>query len=194
MILHLLLVLAFQSTDAVAPVPEASERLRLAAPEAAAFPNTTLYGYVVEATNARAIRAEMNRIRPGLDGNRHDATTVWKYRTQFSTIDGRCDPTSVRVTYTIAITLPDLQNRERLSSRDRQAWDRYFAALKTHELNHARIAQRGAELYEASIRSAADCQAGRAAASATNAQINAASAQYDTVTEHGRREGATFPN
>ena len=89
--------------------------------------------------------------------------------------------------------MPDLQNRDRLRRADKAAWDRYFAALQAHEVNHARIAQLGAERYQAALRSAPDCQAARAAAAQVNADVSAASAEYDRLTEHGRLEGASFP-
>lgn len=192
MLLSAMAVVAIQVGDP-ATVADASERLRLAAPAAAAFPNTTLQGYGVEATAPRAIRAEMNRVRPGVNGRRHDATTTWRYTYSLPASNGQCDPATAVVSHAITIVMPDLQHRDRLRRADKAAWDRYFAALQAHEVNHARIAQLGAERYQAALRSAPDCQAARAAAAQVNADVSAASAEYDRLTEHGRLEGASFP-
>jgi predicted secreted Zn-dependent protease len=194
MILSMLAALAIQAAESTTPAPEASERLRLAAPDAAAFPNTTLHGYVLQATSPRAIRAEMNRLRPRVNGRQHDATTSWRYSLRLMSSGGRCDPTTAVADYTISIVMPDLQDRERLRRQDKQAWDRYFSALQMHEVNHARIAQLGAQQYQAAIRSAPTCEAGRAAAAQVAADVSAASAEYDRITEHGRHEGAVYPN
>jgi predicted secreted Zn-dependent protease len=193
MILSTLMTLIIQTAEPATAVADASERLRLAAPEAAAFPNTTLHGYVVEATSPRAIRAEMNRVRPSSNGRRHDATTTWRYSVRLTSSNGRCDPATAEVNHAISIILPDLQNPDRLRRQDRQAWDRYFAALQDHEVNHARIAQLGAQQYQIAMRSAADCEAARTAGAEVAAAVSAASVEYDRRTEHGRLEGATFP-
>lgn len=193
MILSMLALLAAQTAEPATTVADASDRLRLAAAEAAAFPNTTLQGYVIEATSSRAIRAEMNRVRPSSNGRRHDATTSWRYSYSFPPAVGRCDPAVGEVVYAITIIMPDLQNRERLRRADRQAWDRYFAALLTHEVNHARIAKLGAEQLQAAMKSAADCEAARTATSEISSAVSAASVEYDRRTEHGRLEGASFP-
>lgn len=193
MILSAMAILVFQAAEPTTS-ETASERLRLAAPEAASFPNTTLRGYVVQATSPRAIRAEMNRMRPSANGRSHDATTTWRYSFRLTSSNGRCDPATAEVDHTISIILPDLQNRDRLRRQDKQAWDRYFAALQSHEVNHARIAQLGAQQYQSAMRSAPNCETGRTAGAEVAAAVSAASVEYDRRTEHGRSEGAVFPN
>lgn len=191
----LLFAAALQSTNADAPAPvEISDQLRNAAQEALAFPNTRLIGYPVTGRFPREIRASIEAAKPAdAAGMKHDAMTLWNYRLNAPSRNGVCNPSDIDVTYDITITLPDLQTRDRMHRSDREVWDRYMTALVKHEVNHARIARRGAELLQDALRSAATCQEANTAFSAMAREINAASDLYDRQTNHGAREGATFP-
>ncbi|MNR04813.1 hypothetical protein D3C85_1208040 [compost metagenome] len=181
--------LTLGADDAVLP----SARLAEVAPTAASLPNTTLTGYSVSARNRRAVRAAMNISRPtDRSGTRHDAYTAWNFQPTFMRRNGECVPESADLQYSITITLPDLETRDQLSRGDRAAWDRYFTALVSHEVNHARIVEEGAKRIKAAMRAANTCEAMQAAARAGMDEVSAASAQYDLQTRHGALEGATF--
>nr|WP_314434665.1 DUF922 domain-containing protein [uncultured Brevundimonas sp.] len=191
----LLFAAALQITNTDAPAPlEISDQLRSAAQEALAFPNTRLIGYPVTGRFPREIRASINAVRPAdAAGVKHDAMTLWNYRLNAQSRNGVCHPSDIDVDYDVTITLPDLQTRDRMHRTDRDAWDRYMTALVKHEVNHARIVRRGAELLQDAVRSAATCEEANTVFSTITPQINAASDLYDRQTDHGAREGATFP-
>ena len=196
MILTALLFAASLQTTTTDESPPAviSEQLRNAAQEAVSFPNTRLIGYAVTGRSPRTIRASIDTSKPAdTTGAKHDAVTRWNYWMNTQSRNGVCNPSDIVVTYSITITLPDLQTRDQLNRRDREAWDRYMGALVKHEVNHARIAQRGSELLQDAVRGAATCQDASTAFSTRMAEINAASSLYDRQTNHGQREGATFP-
>lgn len=180
-----------------APVDaESLARLTAAAPALAAMPNLTLTGYPVEGRTGRAIRASMNRLRPSETegGARFDGVTRWSYqmRARRSGPD-QCLPETAEVALSVRVILPDLTTRTQLSSREGAAWDAYFERLTTHELNHVRIAALGAERMQAAMRGASDCASMQAAQARIGAEVRDASAEYDRLTEHGKREGAVYP-
>ena len=193
MISTALLIALYQSAAASPSAPPATDRLLAAAPSIADRANTTLQGYEVQGRNARSIRTSMNAARPSdTSGERHDAVTYWQYRYQMTGTNGRCDPGLSEVTYSVIVIMPDLASIDLLSRRERPAWDAYFAALTTHELNHIRIAEAGAQGIQNAMRAAPDCEAAQAAAAAESQRLAAASADYDRLTGHGRTEGAVY--
>lgn len=176
-----------------APAAVASERLSAATPTVAAMPNVTLIGYPVSGRARRAIREDMNRNRPEVNGQRHDARTVWRYSTRWrGGPGGVCLPETAEVTVQITVTMPDLVDPERLGRTDRDAWTRYLTALETHEGNHARIANLGAERMQQAMRAASSCETMQAAGRQVSAEVSEASQQYDRQTRHGATEGAQF--
>jgi predicted secreted Zn-dependent protease len=178
------------------PLSEAEMRLRRAAPDLAAVPEVTLVAYSVSGRSARAVRTSMNTGRPAeVDGGeRFDGVTRWRYSARWQGRGAQqCVPDTVVATVAITVILPDLIEPEKLSRRDREAWDRYFKALATHEMNHARIALHGRQEMEKAMRAATGCEDMQAASSRVSSDISAASREYDRLTEHGKREGAVFP-
>ena len=160
------------------------------------LPDLSLIGYAVEGRSPRVIRESINRGRPADrgDGARHDARTHWNYQTRWRRgADGQCVPGTATVTLTLTMTLPDLTNRDQLSAGDRAGWDDYFAALVAHERNHGRIAVAGRDQMQAAMRASPDCDAMTAVIQTTNAEVADASEEYDRKTDHGRREGAVYP-
>lgn len=194
MILAFVLAVVMQAAPQQETAAPATDRLRQATPSLAELQNTTLLGYEVTGRSPRGIRSSIDESKPAdPQGVRHDAVTNWRYQPRFVSRNGECLPETATVEHRITIILPDLASREALSGRDRDAWDRYFTALVGHELNHARIAETGVRQMESAMRAATTCEGIRAAITAGGAAINAASAQYDQQTRHGRTEGATFP-
>lgn len=178
-----------------APPPAASAALAAAAPELAALPGVTLVGYPVRGRSPRAIRDSINEGRPKpAEGDAFDARTSWRYQTRwFNDAAGVCDPTTAEVVMTIVVTLPELATRDALDRRERERWDRYFAALIGHEHNHVRVAMAAAEQLRTFMRSAPDCATMEAVQQQIGASIQAANDAYDETTRHGRTEGAVYP-
>ncbi len=175
---------------------EGALRLREAAPELAAMPEVTLEAYLVGGRNPRAIRAAMNAVRPAETdgGERFDAVTRWRYSTRWrGRGDVRCVPETAEAVVAITVILPDLAEADRLGRRDREAWDRYFKALATHEMNHARIALHGRQEIEKAMKAASGCEDMQAAVARVSEEVSAASREYDRLTQHGKREGTVFP-
>jgi predicted secreted Zn-dependent protease len=188
-------VLTLQTPAPDAAAQAASPRL-IAAAGLADLPDLILLGYEVEGRSPRSIRASINARRPPEDagGARHDARTRWTYRNRVETgPDGQCDPRTATVVLRLTVVLPDLVSRDQLSVRERDGWDRYFAAVVAHERNHARIAVAGRDMLQTAMRASPTCDAMRAAVRTTAAGITAASQTYDRQTGHGRREGAVYP-
>lgn len=165
-----------------------------AAPGLVAMPEVEILPYAVPGRTARAIRENMNRLRPAEpSGGRYDALTQWRFSTRWRATGRRCDPATSEVKVTIQVTLPYLSEAGRLGRRDRELWERYYAALVAHETNHARIALAGAQQMQAAMRGAPDCEALASVSQAAAEAVSAASQAYDAQTGHGRREGAVFP-
>jgi predicted secreted Zn-dependent protease len=192
MLVGTVLALALQAQPAAEPPPP-SARLVVAAEALAALPNTTLKGYVVSGRNLRTVRAAMMELRPADDsGTRHDAWTSWLIQPRLMRRGAVCEAASAHAEYSVTVTLPDLETPEALSQNERAAWDRYFSALVSHEINHVRIVQEGAERVAADMRAATGCEAIHAASQTSMAAIGEASAQYDLQTRHGASEGAVL--
>ena len=177
-----------------APPPVSSPALAAAAPALAATPDVVLIGYPVSGRSPRSIRESINESRPSTDGGRFDARADYRYGFQAQGgVNGECDPATVEVTVGHTVTLPELTTRDRLARREREAWDRYFAALVGHEHNHVRIAAAGAEQLRTFMRQAPTCASMLAARDQILAAVREAQAAYDRDTQHGRSEGATYP-
>lgn len=159
----------------------------------ASLPNVTVVTYPVEGRSRRGIREDMNRNRPEVNGQRHDARTIWVFQPHWRRdANGQCLPETAELTVTITVTLPELTTRDDLRRADREAWDRYFAALVQHEGNHVHIVNLGAEHIVTAMRQATTCETMEAAGRAVSEEVAAASAEYDRLTRHGATEGAVF--
>lgn len=175
------------------PAAVASDRLTAAVPTLAALPNVVVLGYPVAGRSRRGVREQINRNRPEIHGERHDAQTQWRYSTRWrGRSGGQCLAETSEVTAAITVILPDLEDPDRLGREDRAAWDRYFAALEHHEANHVRIANEGAAQVQAAMRAAGSCDDMQAAVRRVGDMISAASEDYDRRTRHGATEGAQF--
>jgi predicted secreted Zn-dependent protease len=199
MVLVLLVLASLQSPslEGSPPLsPESRARILAAAPALADVPEARLATYSVEGRTPQSIRASINRSRPAeVDGgDRFDSVTRWVYRTRWrNSGPDQCRADTAEVELTVKITLPDLIAREALSTREKASWDQYFQRLVGHELNHARIAEVGAERMQAALREARSCADMAAARERIGAEVRDASREYDRLTEHGRREGAVYP-
>lgn len=174
-------------------VATSSERLTAAVPTLVALPNVVVVGYPIDGRSRRAVRQQMNEQRPTVDGQRHDAATVWRYAVRWrGGENAACLPETAEVTVSITVTMPDLQDPERLSRADRAAWETNLRGLEIHEGNHARIANAGAGQIRLAMRAASSCEDMQAAFQRVAADVSAASQEYDRRTQHGATEGARF--
>lgn len=195
------LLALFQTTAPGAPAyapadPASLARLQAAAPVLAGLPDVVLSSYPVEGRTPAAIRSSLNRGRPaeGDGGERFDGVTRWSYATRWQQSGpGQCLPDTAVATMTVIIVLPDLLSRDRLSTREKAAWDGYFGRLTGHELNHVRIAALGTQRMQAAMRAASSCDEMRAEQRRLSAEIADAQREYDRMSEHGKREGAVYP-
>jgi|GEM_PF-4044171 len=113
--------------------------------EAAVAPyiGTTIRYYDVQGTDLRTIRASLNSfgLEDSNDHTAHDGQTHWDAKWDWSNEpDGRCDLSHLRYTFRIIVTLPHLEDEDRLQPELRKKWGNYMAALISHEIGHVRNA------------------------------------------------------
>jgi predicted secreted Zn-dependent protease len=72
------------------------------------------------------------------------------------------------------------------------AWNRYIDALAVHESGHVDIVMNNLADLKAQI-AASTCETYGDVAQAWLDNVNQASADYDTTTNHGETQGAVFP-
>ena len=201
MILVFSILAAIQSSPASTPFstpldPESRARIIAAAPALADMPDTMVATYPVDGRTPQAIRASINRGRPSdvEGGERFDAVTRWSYQANWRRSGpDQCLADTAEVTMAVKIILPDLISRDRLSTREKAAWDGYFQRLVAHELNHGRIAALGSQRMQAALREATSCAEMQATRERLGTEIRDANREYDRTSEHGRLEGAVYP-
>ena len=108
--------------------------------------------------------------------------------------DGTCMITRVTISFTANITMPRLVGGD---AAQRQAFERYVAALKLHEMGHYQIgkdAALGIDQKILTLPTMEDCGSLKATANAGAYRILASyqdkERQYDADTEHGKTQGA----
>ena len=201
MILVFSILAAIQSPPASTPFstpldPESRARIIVAAPALADMPDTMVATYPVDGRTPQAIRASINRGRPSSveGGERFDAVTRWSYQANWRRSGpDQCLAGTAEVTVAVKIILPDLISRDRLSTREKAAWDGYFQRLVAHELNHGRIAALGSQRMQAALREATSCAEMETTRERMGTEIRDGNREYDRTSEHGRLEGAVYP-
>lgn len=161
----------------------------------AGLPGVTFSYYDVDGEDAAAVRTALDAVRPTdrNDGERVDALTHWAMRWRWTgTRRGRCNLASARVTVSAMVTLPRLAHPDLAPAPLVAQWNQYLAALEAHEAGHVRYAYAHRAMVLDAIRRAT-CATASAAAQATLTAIMAHDLDYDRDTQHGRRQGATFP-
>ena len=160
----------------------------------AGIPNLHFEFYEVSGSDAVAIRAQIDSRRPADPRDpttTFDAATDWSIRGRWrGDGHGSCDLASTVISYAATVTLPRLVGE--VPDTVRTAWDRYIAALERHEAGHARYAYDHRFDVLGAVKRAT-CGTASAAAAKAIAQIAAHDRAYDTETQHGMAEGATFP-
>ena len=110
--------------------------------------------------------------------------------------DGQCAISGVVPTFEGEIRIPNWVPGPNVSAAQRDAWQRYFAALKVHEEGHIahgkQLASALAQLSGLRI----DCSAAdttiKQRADALLKQYQAADVEYDRTTNHGAAQGAVL--
>ena len=128
--------------------------------------------------------------------------TDWTVRSEYHLValaSGGCRVEAPKVYVTIKIHIPRLRVSTSQSKAVQQEWSRYFAALQSHELQHAQTGVKaGGELLRRlnGAESQLDCQqAGPAIDKATKAlieRLGMADAKLDRETQHGNLTGAVL--
>ena len=154
--------------------------------------------YTAYPQRGQTLRQALNAATPIREGGEiFHGHTKWNIRWSFRwwrEADGRCRITSNETRLDLIITMPELEGGSKAMQR---RFADFHEALHVHELGHAEIAREAARAVDDTILDLPEmdnCTALEAAANRRAHAIVAASkhrqAQYDRVTEHGRRNGA----
>jgi predicted secreted Zn-dependent protease len=158
---------------------------------------TTNY-YTGSGATARELGASLAQSRPWKDSDRRDGQTQWHIEWNFQLIDNGngCRLRSLTTKTTITITLPKWNMPSSLAER----WKNYCDALKQHEARHAQIALEAAAAIRKRVTTLQDTSSCQkltefinAAANKVIAEFREQEVQFDKRTDHGRKEGASFP-
>ncbi len=121
-------------------------------------------------------------------------TTSWRYTVTFSRrSDGSVSVQQGGPLYHISILLPRWKAPSSAPPSLVDSWRRMVAALEAHERKHADIAIAGLGSMRSAIESTHGLEEAEAARRAVQLRIEQDEAYYDWVTDHGSREGVTFP-
>ena len=159
--------------------------------DAVSMPGAAVSLYEISGTTADQLWAGMHQIGPHDASGEHAAETTWnvswRYRPDAS---GTCQATGVTTQITVSFPhwTPPIETSPALVAD----WDRFVAALATHEEGHAQLVQSGVANIAPAI-AAGSCREADAAAGAVMAQIQQENDAYDAQTGHGASQGATFP-
>lgn len=164
-------------------------------PSLAAIPNVRIEYYNVSGRTADEIRKGINQ--KGLvderDGRSVDSLsrTFLKWRWKESGTDG-CVVIDPKVEFSAIVRLPKLTQAAQIGPMLLARWQRYIEGLERHEAGHLQ----NAYSLTGSIRQAlagSRCASADVAASAAFATLETLDIHYDLTTDHGRKQGATFP-
>ncbi len=148
---------------------------------------------------------QMQRNGPtgGNPGGRHySAWTDWYIRWSYSynSVPNGCVIGTVKVDVTITFTFPHWNKPDDISSGLDSKWNKFLAALQTHENGHRDNGIRaGQEIYRglSAMPAQPNCQALQTTAANTGNhlldQFRQQDIQYDAATRHGATQGVIFP-
>ena len=130
--------------------------LALAAPDALRrfddYPQTQIDYYVVSATTASDLRAELRRLGPN-DGGANDATARAYYTFAWEARSDGPKACNATVSITTRIRFPRHANPAAMSPALRAEWTRFIRALEHHEVGHIAIAYEALPKIKAAIES-----------------------------------------
>lgn len=140
------------------------------------------------------LRAQMDRLGPTATGHHWDAVESWQISWTWpaSTIDGSCVLSSATVNYTNTVTSPILDAASGGQSVARCCMEQVHGRAKNPREGSRRLDRRGMPSVLAALHKAT-CTSANAAANAALDAIRKRQTDYDTATNHGATQGATFP-
>lgn len=162
----------------------------------------TVTTYDVHGATADAIADDMKRSGPLDHGHRVDGYTRWRIDTSY---DWRFDPRQCKLTrfdatLSIGMTLPHWIPTGHPPTKLQRRWERFSAALRTHEDGHAAIGRDARQQIVDRARALgpeADCKALVQHINDLVADVikshRQMDADYDARTNHGESQGAVFP-
>lgn len=158
--------------------------------------STRYYGFTGQ--TVPAMRASIDRVRPGNQDGSAWGTVNWSWRRVIGA-DGRCSFGRTQVTLREAFVMPRWASRAGAPADVQATWDTYLARLWVHERGHQTLSQKAANAVAfrlAHMGSQATCARLDAAANRAASEImrrqQVAQAAYDTRTDHGATQGAVF--
>jgi predicted secreted Zn-dependent protease len=157
--------------------------------------------YAIHGTTARELAREMRNKGPTLlSGTRAFAFTHWvvDWNPRIQVADNRCSIAAAEVMVVITMTLPEWDGSH-AEPKLQAHWDRFYAALVTHEQGHRQIGLEAGQAIERELMAlAADrCDLLRLRASELAQSIlrthQLRNSDYDHQTSYGRKQGVKFP-
>jgi len=166
--------------------------------------DTVFHYYDIRGSSANELHAAMRASGP-LDslgsGRPRSGRCHWsvKYWIHYSESGGLCSISSAQIAVNSEIDLPHWIDRDAAATALREQWDRYEAALRTHELGHLDNGIRFANALAirlAGIPAQAQCNSLPVLAQhefdTTLPDFNRMDVEYDRVTNHGELQGAVM--
>lgn len=163
---------------------------------------TQIHWYDVSGDSEAELRAQLDRLGPETDGERHDAYTAWHVTWHFPFVQGDdgCATGPVTTDVRVVVTLPRWQGFADEGAPLVQRWRRYLDALKEHESGHrltgihaaSDITEQLPQLPPKPTCGEAE-EAANALARSILDQHRARDVEYDGETRHGITQGALFP-
>jgi predicted secreted Zn-dependent protease len=121
-----------------------------------------------------------------LSRRREAGTTEWFPRYDCTTSHDRI--TGVAVSVRTVVTMPRWSGYESASEADKREWDRFCAALRTHEQGHLQLVRHHFADLDQRLAGKTPAAARRLWTAAL-AALEGASRNYDRDTDHGRQQG-----
>jgi predicted secreted Zn-dependent protease len=159
--------------------------------------------YDVDGASAKEIRQVLNQRGPtDYQHRRFDAITAWHVRWEytFNRTTAGCNIASVSTVVDVIYSFPRLSSDSSAPADVRHAFAEYSERLLVHEKGHAKNAIEIAKRIEAGIRvlpAALTCARLTAIANSLGEflikEANQLDIEYDADTDHGRTQGARFP-
>lgn len=157
--------------------------------------------YPVEGATAAEVLSSMTARGPRSDGETFFGLTVAEIGLRYHTaaLAGGCALTDVEVDLSLTVTLPDWAPGPSADPALVGSWGRFRRALAAHEGRHREIAEAGAQSMAGALGGLRrdSCPAVEAEAhrrlTRLEGDLAAAQRRYDAETDHGRTEGAVWP-
>ena len=185
------------SSPEVAPTPAPASASAGAAAARPSIVASEQY-YDIDGSSAGALRNQISRLGPKDEsGKSQDALTVWSIEWVYGTAQrgDSCVLRDVKVTLTVAVTLPRWKPPATASAELQKSWQAYLKAVRLHEAGHRTIAERNAREVMAALTTLRGTNCNKLLGDASNtverivADGRARNRAYDVQTQHGQTQG-----